>query len=106
MTHRADVELARRAAAADPVACESLFADTIDRVYAFVLRRTPSAEIAQRVTERALTSVFRDLGRYEGSVPLSAWVLSIVKQELRSEARASSPSALPQASAPPAGSVG
>ena len=106
MTHRADVELARRAAEADPVACESVFADTIDRVYAFVLRRTPSAEVAQGVTERVLTRVFHDLGRYEGGVPLSAWVLSIVKQELRSEGRASRPSALPHASAPPPGSGG
>jgi DNA-directed RNA polymerase specialized sigma24 family protein len=106
MTHQADVELARRAAAADPVACESVFADAIDRVYAFVLRRTPSADVAQLVTERVLTSVFRELGRYEGRVPLSAWVLSIVKRELRSEARATRPSALPHASAPPPGSVG
>ncbi len=106
MTHRADVELARRAAAADPVACESVFADSIDRVYAFVLRRISSAEVAQRVTERVLTRVFRDLGRYEGRVSLSAWVLSIVKQELCSEARVSRPSAPPHESAPPPGSAG
>ena len=106
MTHRADVELARRAAEADPGAFESLFADTIVRVYAFVLRRTPSAEVAQRVTERVLTRVFADLARYEGSVPLSAWVLSIVKWELRSEGRASRPSAQSHEIAPPPGSGG
>jgi DNA-directed RNA polymerase specialized sigma24 family protein len=106
MTQRADVDLAQRAAAADPVACESLFADTIDRVYAFVLRRTPSAEVAQHVTERALIRVFGNLARYEGSVPLSAWVLSIVKQELRSEALLSRPSARPHDSAAPPGSGG
>ena len=105
MTHRADVELAQRAAAADPVACESVFVATIDRVYAFVLRRIASAEVAQCVTERVLTRVFRDLERYEGRVSLSAWVLSIVKQELHSEARASRPSA-PHESAPPPGSAG
>ena len=44
--------------------------------------------------------------RYDGSVPLSAWVLSIVKQELRSEGRASRSSARPHASAPPPGSGG
>ena len=106
MTNRADVELARRAAEADPGAVESLFADTLARVYAFVLRRTPSAEIAERVTERVLTRVFVDLARYEGSVPLSAWVLSIVKRELRSEARASRPSAPAHELAPPPGSGG
>ena len=88
MQHQADVELARRAADADPVAFETLFSDLIDRVHRFVLRRTASAEAAQRVCERALTRSFESLDRYDGGVPLSAWVLSIVKQELRSEARA------------------
>jgi len=106
MTHRADVELARRAAAADPGAFESLFADTIVRVHAFVLRRTPSAEIAERVTGRVLTRVFVDLARYEGSVSLSAWVLSIVKRELRREARASNVSAPSHVTAPAPGSGG
>ena len=106
MTHRADVELATRAAQADPVACEAVFADTIDRVYAFVQRRTRSTEVAQSVTERVLTRVFGDLGRYAGGVPLSAWVLAIVKQELASEARAPHSSAPANASAPPPGSGG
>ena len=104
MTHRSDIELARRAAEADPVAFDSLFADTLVRVYAFVLSRIPSAEVAQRVTERVLTRVFVDLERYEGSVPLSAWILSIVKRELRSEARTSHASERPHAITPEPGS--
>jgi len=106
MTNRADVELARRAAEADPGAVESLFADTLARVYAFVLRRAPSVEIAERVTERVLTRVFVDLARYEGSVPFSAWVLSIVQRELSSEPRASRPSAPSYETVPPPGSGG
>lgn len=106
MTQGADVDLAQRAAAADPVAFESLFVDTVDRVYAFVLRRTPSAEVAKHVTERVLTSVFRDLSGYEGRVPLSAWVLSLVKKELRREARMSHAPAPAHDSAAPAGSGG
>lgn len=101
MTHEADVELARRASEANPAAFESLFADTIARVYAFVQRRSPSAESAQRLTERVLLRVFREISHYEGNVALSAWVLSIVKDELRSESRASLDHAPSLAVAPP-----
>jgi DNA-directed RNA polymerase specialized sigma24 family protein len=89
MQHRADVERARRAADADPVAFELLFADTIDRVHAYALARAPSVEAAERVSERALECVFRSLHRYEGRVSLSAWVLAIVKRELRCDASVS-----------------
>lgn len=89
MQHRADVERARRAADADPVAFELLFADTIDHVYAYALGRAASVEAAERVSERALECVFRNLHRYKGSVSLSAWVLAIVKRELRGDASVS-----------------
>ncbi len=89
MTHRADIELARLAAEAAPWAFDAFFDDTIARVYAFVQRRSSSAEAAQRVTERVLTHVFRELPDYDGSVPLSVWVLAILKRELRGEHRAS-----------------
>ncbi len=101
MQHRADVELARRAADANPVAFESLFSDAIERVHAFVLRRTPSPEAAQRVSERALTRMFASLARYEGSDSFAAWLLVIVKQELRNDALATRPSAAPPPVAPP-----
>ena len=89
MTHRADFELAQRAAQADPGGFERLFGETFDRVIAFVARRTDSREAAERVTERVLVRAFGTLGRYDGSLPLSAWVLALVKQELRAEASGS-----------------
>ena len=99
MQHRADVERARRAADADPVAFELLFADTIDRSYAWALGRSPDVETAERVCERALAHAFRNLERYDGSVSLAAWVLAIVKRELRADAsvsrRLDPPSAVP-----------
>lgn len=89
MQHRADVERARRAADADPVAFELLFADTIDRIYAWALGRAPDVATAERVSERALECAFRNLHRYDGSVSLAAWVLAIAKRELRGDASVS-----------------
>jgi DNA-directed RNA polymerase specialized sigma24 family protein len=106
MQHRADVERAQRVAQADPSAFEQLLADTVDRVYAFALGRSPTAEAAERVSERALERVFRDLQHYEGSVSLSAWMLAIVKRELRREASLARPPVSSHAISPPAGSAG
>ena len=84
MKHAADYELARRAAEADRSAFGALFDDWFDRVYAFVLRRTPTREEAESATERSLTLAFAQLAGYDGSTPFSAWLLAIVKRELRS----------------------
>lgn len=105
MTHRADFELAQRAAQADPGAFERLFAETHDRVHAFVARRSASPEAAERVSERVLVRAFGALDGYDGSLPLSAWLLSLVKQELCAEAsRARSAIRSSGASAAPTGS--
>ena len=105
MQHRADVERAQRVAAADSAAFEQLFADSVDRVLAFALARSPSVAAAERVSERALEHVFRELHRYDGSLSLSAWVLAIVKRELRLEASVARPPASAHAIASPAGSA-
>jgi DNA-directed RNA polymerase specialized sigma24 family protein len=82
MKHRADFELASSAARGEPTSVAVLFEDTFVRVYAFVARRTPTREAAEQATQRILERVFRELARYGGSVPFSAWVLALVKQEL------------------------
>lgn len=89
MTHQADFELAARAAQADTGAFDRLFGEALDRVHAFVARRAASPEAAEQMTERILVRVFDALGRYDGSVPLSAWVLGLTMQELRADAPAS-----------------
>jgi len=83
MEHRADFELARRAARADRSAFEALFEDWFDRVFAFVERRTATREAAERATEGILARAFAQLAGYDGSTPFSAWLLAIVKAELR-----------------------
>ena len=88
MKHRADFELARRSAQADRSAFEALFDDGFGRVYAFVERRTATRDAAQSATERILARAFAQLAGYDGSTPFSAWLLAIVKQELRAPERA------------------
>ena len=107
MIHRADFELAQRAAQADPEGFERLFGETLERVHAFVVRRTDSREAAERVSERVLVRAFGTLGRYDGSVPVSAWVLSLVKLELRAEASGSCAAIRPSGTtaAPPGSGV-
>jgi DNA-directed RNA polymerase specialized sigma24 family protein len=82
MQQRADVDLARGAARAEPGSFELLFEDTFARTYAFVARRTPDRAAAERATQRILERVFLELPRYDGRLPFSAWLLAIVKRDL------------------------
>lgn len=92
MQHRADFELARRAAQADRAGFGALFEDWFGRVHAFVQRRTTSREAAESTTERILARAFAQLAGYDGNTPFSAWLLAIVKAELRaSESRSRAP---------------
>jgi DNA-directed RNA polymerase specialized sigma24 family protein len=107
VNHRADYELTRRAAQADSGAFDRLFGETLDRVHSFVARRSTSQKIAERVTERVLLRAFETLERYDGSVPLAAWLLSLVKQELRAESNEARAASRPSGTtpAPPASGV-
>jgi len=89
MKHAADLELARRAAETEPSAFGALFEDSFDRVYGFARRRSPTRESAERATERILARAFAQLAGYDGSTPFSAWLLEIVKRELRDSEPAS-----------------
>jgi RNA polymerase sigma-70 factor (ECF subfamily) len=82
MQHRADLELAQRAAAADRAAFAALFEDSFERVYAYAARRTASREAAERVAERCLALAFAQLRGYDGRTPFSAWLLGLLKREL------------------------
>jgi DNA-directed RNA polymerase specialized sigma24 family protein len=82
MQHRTDLELARRAAAADRTAFAALFEDSFERVYAFASRRTADREAAERVAERCLALAFARLADYDGRTPFSAWLLGLLKREL------------------------
>jgi RNA polymerase sigma-70 factor (ECF subfamily) len=82
MQHRADLELARRAAAADRTAFAALFEDSFERVYAFASRRTADRQAAERVAERCLALAFARLADYDGRTPFSAWLLGLLKREL------------------------
>jgi DNA-directed RNA polymerase specialized sigma24 family protein len=80
---------------------EALFEDSFDRVYSFVSRRTSSPEQAEAATERILQRAFAELPRYDGATPFSAWLLAIVKQELRARPRESRSESVPFARGTP-----
>jgi DNA-directed RNA polymerase specialized sigma24 family protein len=83
MEHRVDLAQARQAAVADPSAFAALFEDWFDRVYGFARRRSPTREAAERVTERTLALALAQLADYDGRLPFSAWLLGLLKRELR-----------------------
>jgi DNA-directed RNA polymerase specialized sigma24 family protein len=95
MQHRADFDLASRAARAEPGSFDLLFEQTFACTYAFVARRTPHRAAAERATERILEQVFLELGRYDGRLPFSAWLLAIVKRDPALAAPDSAAPALP-----------
>ena len=84
-----DERLVIEAAKKDPRRFAELYEQNFDRVYAFALRRAPTREAAESATERILARAFAQLAGYDGSTPFSAWLLAIVKRELRSSEPAS-----------------
>jgi len=83
MQHRNDLELARRAARGDRTAFAALFERCFDPAYAFVRRRARTREAAEAATERVLARAFEQLAVYDGSISFSAWLLALLKAELR-----------------------
>ena len=70
--------LAKAIAAGDRGAFEELFEHFFSRVYAYARRRTPSSEVAQRVTEETLRIALEKLPDTDGSVDVNQFVLAIL----------------------------
>jgi DNA-directed RNA polymerase specialized sigma24 family protein len=82
VTHTADLALAERVAAADPVAFDALYVRYVDRVYALASRRAARLEAARDLTERMIERVFSDINHYRGDISLDWWVLGRCKRVL------------------------
>jgi DNA-directed RNA polymerase specialized sigma24 family protein len=74
VTHSEDLALAKRVAAGDRVAFDTLFDRYVDRVHSFALRRAEGLGSAPELTERILERAFGEIAEYQEDVSLDGWV--------------------------------
>ena len=72
-----DLLLARRAAAADPAAWNTLIDRYGQRIYHLALRFTNDPTEAEDLTQDIFLKLYRRLHRYRGDVPLIGWTLRL-----------------------------
>lgn len=73
-----DVDLVQRIAAGEDAALQELYAAYGQRMFAFALRLTGDAAMAEDAVQETLVSVWRSAGRYRGEGRVLAWLLGIV----------------------------
>jgi DNA-directed RNA polymerase specialized sigma24 family protein len=95
---RREIESARRTAGGDADEFARFFEAWFPHVHGWMLRRAPTRELAQTLTERALRRALRNLERYDGSLPLGAWVFAFAHRTWREQLRGPDRSATPSAS--------
>ncbi len=69
-----DVELARAAAAGDPVAFEKLYEQHSRRVYSLCLRMVGNPAQAEDLTQEVFLQVFRKIGSFRGDSAFTTWL--------------------------------
>ena len=71
------------AAQADPARFVDVYERYVDRIYAFVSRRTGSRAVAEDITSQVFEQALGTIGRFEWrGVPLSAWLFRIASNAL------------------------
>lgn len=73
-----DITLARRIAVGDDSALSEIYTVYGQRLYAYALRLTSDAALAEDIVQDALVIVWRTAGRYRGEGRFVAWLLGIV----------------------------
>ncbi len=84
MTHTLeDDRLLIEAAQADPARFVDVYQRYVDRVYAYVSRRTRNRAAAEDITSQVFEQALRTIGRFEWrGVPVTAWLLRIASNAL------------------------
>ena len=78
-----DDRLLIEAAQADPARFLEIYERYVDRIYAFVSRRTGDRAAAEDVTSQVFEQALRTIGRFEWrGVPLAAWLFRIASNAL------------------------
>jgi len=79
MSGPSDQQLMLAVKAGDPTAFEQLYRRYRDRLYAFLVRYTGDAAIAQDLFQETFLRVFRDRARYEPRAAFSTWLFTIAR---------------------------
>lgn len=77
VTHAADLDLARRAAAADVAAWDELVCRFGTTIYNLAYRFAGTGDDAEDLTQDVFLKLYANLERYRGDVPLIAWALRL-----------------------------
>jgi RNA polymerase sigma-70 factor (ECF subfamily) len=78
-----DDRLLIEAAQADPARFLGVYERYVDRIYAFVSRRTGNRAAAEDITSQVFEQALRTIGRFEWrGVPVSAWLFRIAANAL------------------------
>jgi RNA polymerase sigma-70 factor, ECF subfamily len=78
-----DDRLLIEAAQADPARFVEVYERYVDRIYAFVSRRSASRAAAEDITSQVFERALRTIGRFEWrGVPVSAWLYRIASNAL------------------------
>ena len=78
-----DDRLLIEAAQADPARFVDIYERYVDRIHAFVSRRTGNRAVAEDITSQVFEQALRSLGRFEWrGVPLAAWLYRIAANAL------------------------
>ena len=76
-TETGDAGASERPGARDDDAFSALYEAHADRVYRYLLARTPSPADAEELTSRTFVNAFTNLGRYRGRGSFQAWLMAI-----------------------------
>jgi RNA polymerase sigma-70 factor, ECF subfamily len=78
-----DDRLLIEAAQADPARFVEIYERYVERIYAFVSRRTENRPAAEDITSQVFEQALRMIGRFEWrGVPISAWLFRIASNAL------------------------
>lgn len=78
-----DDRLLLEAAQADPARFVDIYERHVDRVYAYVSRRTGNRAVTEDITSQVFEQALRTVGRFEWrGVPLAAWLYRIAANAL------------------------
>src|SRR6476659_7341707 len=84
---RSDEDLARRAAAGERAALESLLARHLDRVHAVCRRVLVNPEDALDATQEALIAITRGISRFDGRSRFTTWMYRVATNAALDETR-------------------
>ncbi len=92
MTRREEHALVRRAGAGDETAIEALIRAHQESLFAFMLRMSGRADVAEDVVQEAFVRVLGNINRFDDRFRFSTWLFTIAKRLYMNRAQKLAPS--------------